>query len=210
MNKLQISTPKQINISPLNNKLLLLFTALIFMPKLINQRFSLQNLSKIFILNNLDKKIHILKKVGPYLPEQMVGTLNIFIVNLEKINRIMGLYEFITMGKTFEPITPVTNITPKERINKIFQSLQEEIPDDKLLTIKPMLDLMINIDKFKPIISTLTKISSANDKSEINIDDMIDLIKPMLGDEEAKNIDKMKDMLQMMELLNVLNSSDEN
>ncbi|SHH40603.1 hypothetical protein SAMN02745135_00696 [Caloranaerobacter azorensis DSM 13643] len=209
MNKLQINTQKQINIGPLNNKLLL-FAALIFMPKLINQKFSLQNLSKIYMFNNLDKKIHILKKIGPYLPEQMIGTLNIFIVNLEKINKIIGLYEFITIGKTFEPITPVTNITSKERINKIFQSLQEEIPDDKLLTIKPMLDLMMNIDKFKPIISTLTKISSANDKSEINIDDMIDLIKPMLGDEEAKNIDKMKDMLQMMELLSVLNSSDEN
>ncbi|KGG80805.1 hypothetical protein Y919_04240 [Caloranaerobacter azorensis H53214] len=209
MNKLQINTQKQINIGPLNNKLLL-FAALIFMPKLINQKFSLQNLSKIYMFNNLDKKIHILKKIGPYLPEQMIGTLNIFIVNLEKINKIIGLYEFITIGKTFEPITPVTNITSKERINKIFQSLQEEIPDDKLLSIKPMLDLMMNIDKFKPIISTLTKISSANDKSEINIDDMIDLIKPMLGDEEAKNIDKMKDMLQMMELLSVLNSSDEN
>ncbi|QIB26390.1 hypothetical protein [Caloranaerobacter azorensis] len=209
MNKLQINTQKQINIGPLNNKLLL-FAALIFMPKLINQKFSLQNLSKIYMFNNLDKKIHILKKIGPYLPEQMIGTLNIFIVNLEKINKIIGLYEFITIGKTFEPITPVTNITSKERINKIFQSLQEEIPDDKLLTIKPMLDLMMNIDKFKPIISTLTKISSSNDKSEINIDDMIDLIKPMLGDEEAKNIDKMKDMLQMIELLSVLNSSDEN
>ncbi|WP_069649167.1 hypothetical protein [Caloranaerobacter ferrireducens] len=208
MNKLQISTPKQINISPLNNKLLL-FAALIFVPRLINQGFSLQNLLKTSILNNLDKKIYILKKVGPYLPEQIVGTLNIFIINLEKINRIMGLYEFITKGKTFEPITPVTNITPKERINKIFLSLQEEIPDDKLPTIKPMLDLMVNIDKFKPIISTLSKITSANDKSEIKIDDMIDIIKPMLGDEEAKNIDKMKDMFQMMELLNVLNSNDE-
>lgn len=209
MNKLQISTPKQINISPLNNKLLL-FAALIFVPRLINQGIPIQNLLRTSILNNLDKKIHILKKVGPYLPEQIVGILNIFIVNLEKINRIMGLFEFVTIGKTFEPITPVTNITPKERINKIFQSLQEEIPDDKLPTIKPMLDLMVNIDKFKPIISTLSKISSANDKSEIKIDDMIELIKPMLGDEEAKNIDKMKDMFQMMELLNVLNSSDEN
>lgn len=180
-------------------------------------------------LEKLDEKIKVLKKVGPYLPETVVDTVNTIIVTLDTVNKVKGLMDVVTMSKVQRPITVVKELSNKERLNHIITTISEEMPGDKTKNIKPILDIALNFDKYKGLIDTVSSINSTANKpesenSQINqnnhptqakqdnknaqLENMINAIKPMLGENADQGMDKIKDMMQMLEMLNVLNAPD--
>ena len=170
----------------------------------------------VFTLENINRKVNILKKVGPYMPEPTIEILNKVILNFEKISKGIALMEFISTNKSYEPIVAVKTVNQKDKINKIFKALEDEIPKDQARTIKPIMDIVVNFDKYKSMISMVASLANPSANSTPKLEDMIDLVVPLLGGEEAaqgegegkKKSDQIKDMLQMFELLTMLNSSE--
>ncbi|MGF7056568.1 hypothetical protein [Brassicibacter mesophilus] len=186
----------------------------------------LYKLPSLLDFENLGGKIEILKKIGPYLPETSVGTINTVIVSLDRVNKVIGLMDVVSANKVQKPIATVDNLSNKERISHILTIIQEEMPEDKIKNIRPILDIALNFDKYKTIInmmSTLTSTSSSSNKSEkqsnqsdqnneinrnMQLENMLDAIKPMLGEDADKSMDKAKEMMKMFEMINVLNTPD--
>ncbi|MTI68830.1 MAG: hypothetical protein FH751_01065 [Firmicutes bacterium] len=204
----KISSPK-INKSPFNNNLLIL--GVLAIPILKNTFFKNKSIDRIIgdvNIRSIQNKVEIVKKVGPYLPEQVVSTINTYMPMYEKISSIIGLMEILNSNKSFTPIKPVTNLNQNDKMNKIFTLVKDELPNDTLKSVKPLLDIVTNIDKYKVILDLLASFNDPNKKS-FNMENLIDVIVPLMGGADNKNAEKMQDMVKMMELVNILNSDDD-
>ena len=159
------------------------------------------------------KKIHknmsIIKKVGPYLPQTYIQPLNKVILTFEKVNRAMSLMDFISSSKPFDPIIPAATASNRERFNKILTAVKDELPDSRSKDLKPMIEVITNIDKIKGATNVITSLIDPSKKTTDSgsLEDLIDLILPLLG---KKNIDKskIKELVGMVEMLKVLNEDD--
>lgn len=164
-------------------------------------------IAKLINPRKIQSNVDTIKKIGPYLPETYVDPLNSIILTFEKVNRAMSLMEFISSSRPYDPIIPVATEGNKDRINKILNVVKEELPEERSKDVKPMIELVTNIDKIKGASSVITSFLDPSKKSTGSLDDLIDLILPLLG---KYNIDKskIKEMLGMMEMLKVLNEDD--
>lgn len=165
-------------------------------------------------IKSVNEKMDIIKKIGPYMPEYIVEPLNTIIFFIEKATTIIGLMEIITTNKSYTPILTYENLSNKERINGILSTIKEEAKDEKLNALKPAIDLALNFDKYKSLISMISslgnmssgveKVSSPPPKVEIpvqnnsnkpvQIEDMINIFKPLLGNDENK-INQLESMV---------------
>lgn len=157
-------------------------------------------------IKSVNEKMDIIKKIGPYMPEYIVEPLNTVIFFIEKATTIIGLMEIITTNKSYTPIITYDNLSNKDRINGILSTIKEEAKDEKLNALKPVIDVALNFDKYKSLIdvvsslgnmnSRVEKVSSPSPKVEIpvqnnsnkpaQIEDMINIFKPLLGNDESK------------------------
>jgi len=219
MNELTITpdTPSKPNL--LDNKLIMLLPLLFVFKGLVqNNEISLSSISpqinidlnslrELLTLDNLNSKISTLKKVGPFLPEPTISTLNKALLTYEKVSRIVELVEFLNTNKSFNPISPVKTTGSKDMINQVFMAIEDDLPDDKLKIVKPAIDIITNFDKYVGMINMVSSLlSNTNGKSESKVEDLMDIAKPLLGGDEDKSNDKMKDMMQMVEILNILSA----
>jgi len=219
MNELTITpdTPSKPNL--LDNKLIMLLPLLFVFKGLVqNNEISLSSISpqinidlnslrELLTLDNLNSKISTLKKVGPFLPEPTINTLNKALLTYEKVSRIVELVEFLNTSKSFNPISPVKTTGSKDMINQVFMAIEDDLPDDKLKVVKPAIDIITNFDKYVGMINMVSSLlSNTNGKSENKVEDLMDIAKPLLGGDEDKSNDKMKDMMQMVEILNILST----
>ncbi|MTI65923.1 MAG: hypothetical protein FH753_04900 [Firmicutes bacterium] len=204
----KISSPKM-NKSPFNYNLLII--GFLAIPILKNTFFKNKSLDRIISdvnIRSIQNKVEIVKKVGPYLPEQVVSTINTYMPMYEKVSSIIGLMEILNSNKSFTPIKPVTNLNQNDKMNKIFTLVKDELPNDTLKSVKPLLDIVTNIDKYKVILDLLASFNDPNKKS-FDMENLIDIIVPLMGGADNKNAEKMQDMVKMMELVNILNSDDD-
>lgn len=159
---------------------------------------------------NLKKTIFIVKKVGPYLPEETITVLNNFMPTIDRISKIIVFLELISDYKPYEPIIAAKDINDENRLSKIVSVVKEEIPQDKVKKYAPILDIVTNIDKYKVLLELLTSFTNPHEGSnKIQMENMIDLIIPLIGGEDEKSKNKVKDMVQMMEVLKLLSSDEE-
>ncbi|WP_425447077.1 hypothetical protein [Dethiothermospora halolimnae] len=216
MNEIKKMAPKQKKSGPLStNTLPLLMLPLLFMGPRFNNitqlSKSIQSISNNINLSNIDdleKKVNTIKKVGPYLPEEMIANTNKLVSGFEKIVKIQKLIRVINDNNDFTPIEPISTSNSKERFSKIFNIIVEDSSNEQLKNIKPMVDMVTNIDKFKGLIDGISSLTGSS-KKEVNFEEMIEAIIPLLGDNANINKDKIKEMVGMMELFKALNN-DEN
>jgi len=155
MNELTITpdTPSKPNL--LDNKLIMLLPLLFVFKGLVqNNEISLSSISpqinidlnslrELLTLDNLNSKISTLKKVGPFLPEPTINTLNKALLTYEKVSRIVELVEFLNTSKSFNPISPVKTTGSKDMINQVFMAIEDDLPDLPPFTRKSIGDLLM-------------------------------------------------------------------
>lgn len=193
----------------MNTTLIFIFFIYFFMLKKDDTNGNMIQSENIF--NSLDtkqtyEKIDYLRSIGPYFPEWLVTILNKSILLTEKIVKVHELIEFIQTDHFIEPITPTKIDNNKERFNYIINTLKEEVPKERLNEMDYPMKLLLNYDKYKLLFVMMTQILSNPQK--INEKDQLTQLAESLFDgksEEGK--EKMKEMLKMIEIMKVLDTS---
>ncbi|SDY62288.1 hypothetical protein SAMN05660462_00488 [Proteiniborus ethanoligenes] len=177
---------------------------------------------------SLSEKIDMLKKIGPYLPENLIYSLNSIVLIGEKAVKVIGLMDFVSTNKSYQPISSIGELSSKDRINGILSTIKDDISDEKVKNIKPAIDIILNFDKYKDLVNMFSSLNSMTNKiekkpaptektesviepSESNknqLESMINLIKPILGDNPNISTEKISDMFKMLQVLNMNNASD--
>jgi len=213
--------------STLHNSKLIFLIPLVILLSNSTRKFSVKERSSIYNLGsdftasidikNLNEKLNIIKKIGPYLPESIIEPLNSIIFFVEKATTIISLMEIITTNKAYTPIVPYVNLSNKDRISGILSTIRDEAKDEKVNNIKPVIDMALNIDKYKSlanVVSSLSNISNKvdriqnytsndeissanNSNSSVNLEDMINIFKPLLGNDENK-ISQLNNMIKVI------------
>lgn len=215
--------PEKSNIH--NNKLMLLIPLLLLFVNFLNSSsikkntISASHNKPLHSINikNLNEKINILRKIGPYFPESIIQSFNSIIFITDKLSKVVGLIELITSNKHYTPIVAIENLNSKERINGILSTITTEISDEKFNNVKPILDLALNADKYKSVINAMSnlntnksdkdnmseslneaKSSTESNKNKPNqIEDIMAIAKTLLGNNEKVNqIDNIMNLLK--------------
>ncbi len=157
-------------------------------------------------IKSLNEKLDIFRKLGPYMPETIVGPMNSIIYFVDKGTKIVDLLELISSNRSYTPIAALDNLTNRDRINGILTTIKDEVTDERINNIKPVIDVVLNFDRYKSLInaiSSLGNISSkpnviantlpkaeipvqSNEKKINQVEDMVNLMKPLLGNDEKK------------------------
>lgn len=151
------------------------------------------------------EKIRIVKKIGPYLPEQYIPLINKSVLFTEKIIKITELVEFMQESdyQTIEETIEINN--NKERLNKIISVIQKEANNSEMKNLGTVLDLIVNMDKYKSMINILSSVMSSGDALK-DPSKLISLIAPIMDTTSNKDNEKIKEMNKMMEIFKLLNT----
>lgn len=192
---------------PLDTPILLILIYLLNNNIELNSINSLHTIKNYFNTLEVDsrytkEKIQIAKKIVPLLPVEYLTTFNKSIFITEKIMKILELVEFLQLSDVYN--LTALDLEPKERIQKIVSTFQEEIQSSKLENLGIVLDLILNMEKYKKLLSTFSNIKSKNNSDKGNIMNLVDIL--MEGSNE-KDKEKVKEMSKMFDLLKLLDGS---
>lgn len=151
-------------------------------------------------VEDINRSMETLEKIGPYLPEPYIEKVNNLVFNFEKINKANELVSFISKKPSTSSNVSVQNISSKERFNKILLTLKDDMPEEKIKNIRPIIDIIANFDKYKGMIGMISAMNSPSERSEDKMDKMMDMVMPFLSQDEESN-DKMKDMMQIFKTI---------
>lgn len=194
----------------MDNKLLIFIFLLILGKNQGNELTGLNSLTNFINTMEIDpkytiEKIKIIKKVGPYFPEHYIPLINKSILFTERIIKINELVDFMKNDEYQYIKEPISVDNNKDRLNKIMNTIQKEVPSPEVTNLGTIMDLVINMDKYKKMFSMLSSFMNNQD----NLKDptqLISMFAPMLGNDNQKNNDKLKEMNKMMEIMKILNS----
>lgn len=156
----------------------------------------INDISNSLTLEDISSSIETLEKIGPYLPSPYVSKVNSLVFNFEKIKRANELISFMSKEPPQNLDVNVQDISSKEKFNKILLTLKDDIPQEKIKNIRPIIDIVANFDKYKGMLSMISIMNNQSEKSEDKIENMMNMMLPILGqNEESSN--KMKDILEI-------------
>lgn len=172
------------------------------------------NDNKVFGINTMEldhqysmEKIKMVKKIGPYFPENYLPIINKSISFANKFIKINDAMNFVQNNDESYILEHIP-MDKKERTNKIISTIQNEplnFKKGQRGQIGQILDLVLNMDKYEKMFGVLNKLmtnpNSLNDPSQL-----INLIGPLMGSEMEDNSSKIKEMSKMMELMKLLDT----
>ncbi len=150
------------------------------------------------------EKIRIMGKIGPYLPEKYIGLVNQSMLNTERILKINELLGFLNEGNKPYIDGAIAVSNTKDRINKIVKIVQKETSNSNNKEIGIIMDLVVNMDKYKKMFVALNTLMN-NDNPMEHPDQLINMMLPIFGEDE-NNGDKIKELSKIMEIVKVLNN----
>ena len=151
------------------------------------------------------EKIKIAKKVGAYFPEQYIPLINKSILFTERLIKINELADFMKNDEYVYIKEPISVDNNKERISKMVNVIQKETPNTEVKNLGMMMDLIVNMDKYKQMFGMISSVMGNKDAVK-DPTQLMSLLGPMLTGDNQKNSDKMKEMNAMMEIMKVLNT----
>lgn len=174
----------------------------------ISKSLNFNNINLLNILRSLDiqqirNKIDILIKTGPYLPDNVVTTLNNIVPIYEKVNAIIYLIEFLKSSNSSSIIEANSNLTQQEKISHIVKILNKEIPNKTLKNITPFIEIALNIDKYKDIIKVIPLLANSDNK-ENQFEKISEVLSPLFKSSNSNQ------NLPILDILKVLSSDDNN
>ncbi len=192
--------------------LLLLFykrkekTSNIFPTEGENISYEFENKTKSLNIPYTKEKINILKNIGIYFPEELIPLLNKSIFITEKIIKLFETMEFINISNISYIDKPIPVENNKERLSYIINTIQKEFPKENTQNIGTILDIIINMDKYKAIFSSLNTITSNPDNLK-DPNQILHLLEPLLEGVDEKEKDKIREMAKILGLMNNLENT---
>ena len=150
-----------------------------------------------------EEKIHIAKKISPLLPREYSISFNKSILVAEKVTKTMDLIDFINSDTV--PQINSLELDPKERLQKIVATIQDEIKSAKIENLGLVLDLIINMDKYKKILSAFISLMK-NTKPLSDGNSIMKIVDTLIENSSEKDKDKFKEMTKMLDILKILDS----
>ncbi|MDR7857293.1 hypothetical protein [Tissierella sp.] len=194
----------------MENKFLIMMIIL-FMGKNKDIEFSSLNTFGKFI-NTIElnpkytvEKINVVKKIGPYFPEDYIPLINKSILFTEKLIKINELVNFMQNDEYRYVEKPIPVANNKERISKIIGTIQKEVPKSDVNNVGTVIDLIINMDKYKTMFTMLNSVMS-NQEGLKDPNSLMNLIGPLMSNDNKMDNDKIKEMAKMMEIFKALNT----
>ncbi len=194
----------------MDNRLLLFILLFIVGKNQGNEFTSLQSLGNF--INNIEinpkytlEKIKIVKKIGAYFPEQYIPLINKSILFTERIIKINELVDFMKNDEYEYIKEPISVDNNKDRLNKIINTIQKEVPKQEVNNLGTIIDLIINMDKYKKMLAMLSSVMNNQDTLN-DPTQLINMFTSILGNDNQKNNDNLKEIGKMMELMKVINS----
>lgn len=151
------------------------------------------------------EKVNMVKKVGPYFPENYLPIINKSISFTEKFIKMSQTMDFIKEeDKTYisEYISVDNN---RERISKVISTIQSESSNSGISKTGTIIDMIINMDRYKKMFGILNSIMS-NPNSLNDPAQLLSLAAPLLGGDNPESNEKIKEMSKMLEIMQLLNS----
>lgn len=132
----------------------------------------------------------------------MINKSILFTERLIKVNELVNFMQNDEYQYINESI-PVDN--NKDRLNKIVNTIQKEAPSPEVTSLGTVMDLIINMDNYKKMFSILSSVMNNQDGLK-DPTQLISMVAPILGGDNQKNSDKLKEMNKMMEIMKILNT----
>lgn len=194
----------------MDNKLLIIILFLVTRNNQGNGEFSLNTVENFIRNIEVDNKytmakVNMVKKVGPYFPSDYIPIINKSISFTEKFIKISEAMDFIKEDDKIYISEYISVDNNKERISKVISTIQSESPNSELSKTGTVIDLIINLDKYKKMFGVLNSVmsnpDSLNDPSQL-----LNLAIPLLGGDNPENNEKIKEMSKMLEIVKLINS----
>lgn len=177
-------------------KLLLMLIVLIIEKSKDDKSSSLHSLGNFINTMELDpkytiEKINIVKKIGPYFPEDYIPLINKSILFTEKFIKIKELVDFMKNDE-YQYITEPINVSNhKDRISKIVQTIQKDFPRSDINNMGTVIDLIVNMDKYKTMFTMLQSVMNNQDGLK-DSSQLINLVAPLFSGGNKMDNDKTK------------------
>lgn len=151
------------------------------------------------------EKVKLIKNILPLVPEEFGNPVHKSVVLSEKVLRVLEIAEVMNQvpDKVEYATIPVAN--NQERINKIISIVQKDFSKAKSKNLGFIMELILNMDKYKKMLSVFSSLSS-NSENTKDSKNMFKLVETFMGEGEQKNMDGIKDIAKMMELMKLLDS----
>lgn len=195
-------------LSPANNRRLLLVLisiALLFFLKdknptlLPKPRLSAQN---------YDKKLTSLKPLPSPMGNFDSNAVDRLARILEGVKKVSSIQD---LSKTIAKARNSSGKFNKEILHEMIGLLGDNLSEENRAQIQNITHMLSMVDKIKDVKKVLDMQkqmkSEGGGDSSMQIDAMIEAIKPMLPEEQAKNIDQFKKMAQMMKLMSMFDTA---
>ncbi|HSH36417.1 hypothetical protein [Schnuerera sp.] len=151
------------------------------------------------------EKIQILKKIGPYFPEEILPSINKALMITEKLISLHQTMEFLQTSETnyIQETIPVEN--NQERLSYIAQTIKKEFPKEEIDKTGTVVEMILTMDKFNKLFLILNSIMT-NPDSLKDPSNIINLMEPLMDDKDEKEKKKIKDMTKMLEIMKTLDT----
>jgi hypothetical protein len=194
----------------LDNKILIFLFLLVLGKNQETESTALHSLGNFVNTLEVDpeytaEKIKVVKKVGAYFPEHYIPLINKSILFTERLIKINELANFMKNDEYAYIKEPISVNNNKERISKVVNVIQNEVPKTEVKNLGMMMDLIINMDKYKQMFSMLTSVMGNQDALK-DPTQLIGMLAPIMGGDGQQSGDKMKEMSKMMEIMKALNA----
>ncbi|NLW23040.1 MAG: hypothetical protein GXY88_07295 [Tissierellia bacterium] len=146
------------------------------------------------------EKIRVVKKIAPYLPEELLPSINKALVVTEKFIKLYEAMEFVQHSDDYFIKERVKIESNKERLNYIANAIQEEISKGNLKHTSKTFETILNLDKYNKMLTIISSIM-ANPDSFNNPDGILKVLEPLLPGKEEEKKKKIKDMANMLEII---------
>lgn len=151
------------------------------------------------------EKLKLVKNILPLLPIEYTASVHKSILLSEKIVNIIEIADVMNKPSNTLDYKPIDVASNKERVEKIISIVQTDFPKPKLKNIGLIMDLVLNMDKYKNIFKVVSSLSS-NTESSKNSNNMMNIMEAFVDNGDKKGMDSIKEMAKMMELLKVLDA----
>lgn len=189
----------------MNNGVILFLLLLSTTNKKKGDLLSSVNLNNILDIDSkyTAEKIKLIKKVGPYFPEEYIPSINKAIMLTERIVKIYDVIEFMNIKETqyIKKSIPVEN--NKARLDYIANTIKKEYSEEEIKNMGPIVEMVLNINKHTKMMNMLSYVMSTPD----NLNDpnnMLKLMGTLMQGTDENEGKKMQDMTKMLDILKTL------
>ncbi|WP_416197613.1 MAG: DUF5667 domain-containing protein [Sporanaerobacter sp.] len=189
----------------MNQTIVLIFLIYLSMQRKENKKTISLDLKNLDI-DNTYKKINILKKIGPYFPEEIIPILNKSLFLTEKIVKICEVADFVSTNNYYQEINSARIDNNKEKFNYIISTLKQEIPEEKIKSMDYPMNIILNYDKYKYMMNIISIIIS-NPQSLNDPNELLKASESLMDGMKENEKEKIKDMMKMFELMKALEPS---